>query len=836
MNETPALDLATVRAKLAGRSGRQLWRSLDELAETPAFAAFVENEFPQHAQALASAVDRRLFLKLMGASFGLAGLSACTKQPEEKIVPYVKQPEQLVLGEAMFFATAVPSAGYGIGALIESHEYRPTKLEGNPAHPASLGGTDPTTQATLLGLYDPDRSQTINSAGEIRTWSAFVDTLRTALGVQRARRGAGLRILTETVTSPTLAGQLTEILAAFPEARWHQWEPFGRDGARLGAQLAFGQAVETRYDLSRASVILTLDADLFGVGPGRLRYAREVARRRRPDVAGGMSRLYAVESVPTTFGATADHRLVARESEVEAVARAVARAIGVDGVAPADAPIVRANAKWIDAVAKDLLRHRGSSVVIPGEQQPPVVHAVAHALNVTLGSDNATVVYTDPVEARPVDQGASLVQLVADMDAGRVELLLILGGNPVFTAPADARFAERLAKVALRVHLAPYADETSELCHWHVNEAHPLEAWSDVRAFDGTATVLQPMIAPLYDGRTAHDVLVALSDRPDRSSYDLVRERWLQHRFSGAFDDFWRTTLHDGVVAGTQLPPRAVSLRSAWDPGPTPAAAEGLEIVFRPDPYVGDGRFANNGWLHGAAAAAHQAHVGQRRARRARDRGTTRARERGARRPRARRTQCPGAGVGRSGARAGYGGVAGRLRPAPRWPGGERGRRRRVRAAHGRRVRPRPWTRDPADRWCPSARLYAGSPDDGGPAGGSHGDARGVPRESRLRPGDGRGSAARALDVSAGGLHRLCVGHGDRSLDLHRLQRVHARLPGGEQHPGRRQGTRWPSGREMHWIRVDRYYDGRPRRPRRSITSRSPACTARTPRARSSAR
>ena len=588
------IDLTALRARLAGRGGRALWRSLDELAESPAFLELLHEELPQHAAALARSVDRRQFLKLMAASLGLAGLAACARPPEDKIVPYVKQPEELVLGEPLFYATAVPLGGFAVGVLAESHEGRPTKLEGNPTHPASLGAIDPPTQATLLGLYDPERSQTITSAGKIQTWSGFLAAVRAALDAQRPRGGAGLHVLTETVTSPTLHAQLRALLAEFPQATWHQWEPAGRDAARAGALRAFGAPVETRYDLARADVVLALDADLFATGPSRLRYAREIAGRRRP--GPGMSRLYAVESMPTTTGAVADHRLALAAADVEGFTRTVAAELGL-AVAAAPAVAVAPHHAWVRALVDDLRAHRGACAVVPGEHQPPAVHALAHAINDALGNGGRTVIHTDAVEAAPTDQAASLRALVAAMRAGAVEVLLILGGNPVYAAPADLDFAGALGKVALRVHLSLHQDETSELCHWHLNAAHVLEAWSDARAHDGTVTILQPLIAPLYGGRSAHEVLAALTG-PERPGHDVVREHWQGvHSGGGDFEAFWRRALNDGVVPDTALAPRTVALRPGWDV-PTPAApAAGLELVFRPDPYLIDGRFANNGWL-----------------------------------------------------------------------------------------------------------------------------------------------------------------------------------------------------------------------------------------------
>ncbi len=570
-------------------SGRTWWRSLEEL-DPAALEALLARQYPSQAAAWLDPLRRREFLKLMAASLALGGLTACTSQPPEKIVPYVKAPEDVVPGKPLFFATAVAHpGGLGTGVLVESHMGRPTKVEGNPEHPASLGATDAAAQASVLTLYDPDRSQTLTYRGDIRPWSGFLTVLRSALGAQRARRGAGLRILTETVTSPTLASQLGALLRDLPEARWHQWEPVGRDPARAGARLAFGDYVDTHYRLANAEVILALDADFLGCGPAHLRYVRDFAARRRPG-APEMNRLYVLESTLTTTGAKADHRLALAARDVESAARAVAARLGT-GVPRREAPAL----SFVEPLVRDLARHRGRSAVIPGEHQPPAVHALAHAMNQALGNVGKTVVHTAPVEARPEDQLASLRALVQDMEAGRVELLLVLGGNPVFTAPADVPFATALAQVPLSVHLGLYHDETAALCHWHVPEAHSLEAWSDVRAFDGTVTIVQPLIAPLYGGKSAHELLAALGEPPDRSGYDLVRQQWQARRHGGDFEQAWRRWLHDGVVPGTALAPEAVVAAKAIPQSPAPGG--GLELVFRPDPTIHDGRHANNAWL-----------------------------------------------------------------------------------------------------------------------------------------------------------------------------------------------------------------------------------------------
>jgi molybdopterin-containing oxidoreductase family iron-sulfur binding subunit len=607
-------DIQALRAKLQGTRGREYWRSLEAVAETPEFKEYLHREFPQNASEWLDPVGRRGFLKLMGASLALAGVTACTRQPDEAIVPYVRQPEELVPGKPLFFATAMPFAGSGVGLLVESHEGRPTKIEGNPDHPSSLGATDLFAQAAILGLYDPDRSQTITHLGEIRSFDSFGAAMRPLLEAQLAAKGAGIRILTETVASPTLGMQLQDFLTRFPQAKWVQWEPFGRHNAREGSRLAFGEYADAQYAVEKADVILSLDADFMCAGNGGLKHARAFASRRR--IEGNraeLNRFYAVESSPTNSGTKADHRLPLRASEIETFARAVAFALGVPGAAAATAP--KAAERWMGPLVKDLQNAKGRSLVLAGEGQPPAVHALAHAMNAALGNVGATVSYTATAEVRPIDQRAALQELVGEMNAGTVSMLVILSGNPVYSAPADLKFQDAMQKVALRVHLGLYHDETAAQCHWHIPEAHFLEEWSDVRGHDGTVSIIQPLIAPLYGGRSVHEVMSALSEGGIRSSYDVVRSFWMASAGGPApltppasqagtttvpssFDQSWRKWLHDGIVPNTAFATKTLTMQASL---PAPTAASGnstdLEVVFRPDPSVYDGRFANNAWL-----------------------------------------------------------------------------------------------------------------------------------------------------------------------------------------------------------------------------------------------
>jgi molybdopterin-containing oxidoreductase family iron-sulfur binding subunit len=594
---------ADVEQQLKETKGPEYWRSLEELAGSPEFQEMLHREFPKGASEWLDSVSRRGFLQLMGASLAMAGMTGCTKLPLQEIVPYVRQPEQLIPGVPMYYATAFTLSGYANPLLVESHLGRPTKIEGNNLHPASLGGTDVFAQASILGMYDPDRSQAITHLGDVDSWAAFAKEIKGALAAQKTLDGAGIRVLTQTISSPTLKDQMHAFLAMYPKAKWHVYEPANRDNVLEGAKLAFGEALETQYRIENAAVIVSLDADFLYAGfPGNVRYIRDFAKKRNPDAE--MSRLYVIESNPSSTGAKADHRLPLRAVEIEHFARALASAIGVNGGGAMDSGD---SAKFINALGGDLQKHKGASIIIAGDHQPPAVHALAHAMNAALGNVGRTVVYTDPVDANPVNQTESLRDLVSDMRAGNVDLLVIMGGNPVYDAPADLGFGDCLknSKVGLRVYHGLYENETAELCHWNVNEAHYLEAWSDGRAYDGTVSLVQPLIAPLYAGKSAHEMLSALSGVSDASGYDIVRGYWQKQKAGPEFEAWWRKTLNDGFIESSAYTPKSVSLKlpslpaaPALDANSDPKSdANSLEINFRRDPSVYDGQFANNGWL-----------------------------------------------------------------------------------------------------------------------------------------------------------------------------------------------------------------------------------------------
>ena len=584
------LTLVQVRQELKGVKGKRFWRSVDELADTAEFQAAVEREFPSAAQEWVDPVSRRGFLKVMGASLALAGLAGCAKQPEEQIYPYVKQPEDLVLGKPMYFATAHPFTTGGVPVLVKSDEFRPIKVDGNPEHAYNQGASDPYTQGTLLDLYDPDRSQHVTYRGENREWAEFAQALR--VKVAGSKDGTGIYFLSSTITSPTLARQWKAAQTAWPRAKLVQYDP-----ALAGT--AASKGLNVRYALDDADVIVSLDADfLSGASfPGFHQLVREYAKRRKDPTH--LNRLYAIESTPTTTGLKAEHRLGLRASEIPAFVAELAKAVGVAGVNVPSYAWTGEQQKYLAALAKDLKANAGKSAVIAGLYQDESVAQFALAINNALGNVGKTVtVAPEPMNPLPSDQLADLKSLVADLNAGKVDWLVILNANPIYSAPADLNFADAFGKANIVAHLGTHVDETGQISHWHIPAAHYLESWSDVRSYDGTVSIVQPMIDPLYGGRTAHDVLQSLLDEPMLSAYEAVRTT-SKPLIKGDFETGWRKSLHAGWIDGTAYDKTAKSGAGAALKGavPAPTSKDSLEIIFRPDPNIYDGRWSNVGWL-----------------------------------------------------------------------------------------------------------------------------------------------------------------------------------------------------------------------------------------------
>ncbi len=547
-------------------------------------------EHPRRKRASAadgSGVGRREALKLLAANMALIA-SGCSK-PAENIVPYVTMPERLVPGIPLKFATTLPLAGYGRGAIVTSYEGRPTKIEGNPLHPASLGSTDVFAEADIFNLYDPSRTQAPAQAGEIRAWEDFFSAWQSAANGHRKDGGAGLTLLTGRVTSPTLLRQIKALQAAYPAMAWHAYEPLD-EGRSAAAKLAFGHPVDMLPQIGNADIVLSLDSRFLDAGPQQIVLGRAFADRRR--VRRGtkeMLRLYAVEAAPTLTGANADHALAVTPAEIEHLACAIALRFGASGVPN---PNLSAGlSHFADAVLADLKPHQGRAIVLGGPTLSPNAQALVHWINAKLG---APITYIDPVAGSDGQPG--LPELVQKLRAGQVTSLIAIECNPVYDAPADLNFAAALEKAPFRVHFGLWENETSALSDWQLPASHSLESWSDLRGPDGTASIVQPLIEPLYDTRTAHELLAILGGTLSPSSYRIVRETWRPEGKADGFEERWRKNLEDGVIAGSAAKPVNAGEPALPEIELAPAA-EAVTLVLLADPSVWDGRYAANPWL-----------------------------------------------------------------------------------------------------------------------------------------------------------------------------------------------------------------------------------------------
>jgi molybdopterin-containing oxidoreductase family iron-sulfur binding subunit len=580
------------------------WRSLAEIEDRPEFRNALEREFPEGASELPAGVTRRDMMMLLGASLSLAGTAGCLRRPVEEIVPYVTAPEDVVPGIPRHYATTMPFRRSAYGLIVESHEGRPTKIEGNPAHPSTLGASSSRVQASVLGLYDPDRSQSVALKGEKKSWNDFVAAWKELAKAHAADGGAGLAVLSESFSSPTRARLMADLTAKYPKAQWATYDAVSDENRLAGLKQAAGRDVDLMLRFDRASVILCLDADPLLTDPEMIRHARGFATgRHAPSTGSGhaetMNRLYAVEGVFSLTGAMADHRLRLESRQIAPFVAALAARLGAAGATAPGAAIPGVDPRWIDALAKDLLAHRGKSVIVAGERQPAAVHAAVCALNTHLGNTGTTVSYYETKDAA-LPSLSSLVSLVTAMNAGTVQTLLILGGNPVFDAPADLDFASALAKVPHSIAVTHAVDETASKAEWHIPRAHYLESWGDARALGGPVSVIQPLILPLFGAKSDLEVVGLMAVDADLPGYNIVRETWQQTILAdGDFDKQWNRVLHDGLLAGSELPEVSPGSNAAFAELSQAASGSpsGLEVVFLPSPAIHDGRFANDAWL-----------------------------------------------------------------------------------------------------------------------------------------------------------------------------------------------------------------------------------------------
>ncbi|MGE0522487.1 MAG: TAT-variant-translocated molybdopterin oxidoreductase [Variibacter sp.] len=584
-------DLEAARRRLREEGGRRFWTSVDELTDDAGFRARLSAEFPS-AAAMIDAPARRQFLKLMGASLLLMGTAACGDNRSDRARPYVDQPEGLVPGVPRRYATAVTLEGYAQPVLATTYDGRPTKLDGNPDHPATRGKSDAFMQAAIFGLYDPERSKEPTRNGETTTWGAVAAALVAARTRWQANGGEGLRFVMRRTTSPTLQRQFNALFREFPAARVHFSDAVGADERDAATTASFGRPLEIHYALDACDVVVSVDDDLVGPGPQQVRNALAWSTRRGDIAPGqGRTRLHAAESLPSLTGTVASTRLPANPSQMMPLLLAIAAALGATS---ARAPALSGHGEaWVRRAVADLRRHAGRGLVTAGAHLDPRLQSLAFAINAHLGNVGQTVFYTEPIHAA-FDQAQPLDALAEDIAAGAVNSLVVLDANPAYDAAGALGLHNLIPKVATRIHAGLYRDETASLCEWHLPLAHALESWSDARAVDGTASIVQPVIA-LYSTRNIHQIVEMLNGDIEPAADSAVRETW-RRTFGERFDARWRQSLHDGFVGGSQAQPVSVGA-SAPSPIETEASPGALEIVFRPDPTVWDGRFANIAWL-----------------------------------------------------------------------------------------------------------------------------------------------------------------------------------------------------------------------------------------------
>jgi Fe-S-cluster-containing dehydrogenase component len=568
-------------------------------------------EFPEGADVL-DGVSRRNFVQLLGATLAVSG-TACYR-PKQKIVPYVRRPPEVTPGNPQHFASAYSLEGYGTGILVESHAGRPTKVEGNPDHPDSLGATGLYEQALTMGLYDDDRAKSMRHRGEGIAWRDLLGILARHGQRLGAEGGAKLRFLVEPSGSPLLADLRARVLQRFPRARFVAYSPVAADGAVEGATLAFGRPLEPRHNLAAANIIVALDADFLTDGPEAVRLSRQFSARRVPGPE--MNRLYVAEPSPTVTGDMADHRLRLRGSEVLALVQALMKSLGAGGataLGPLSAlPVVEASvdARWVGAVAKELLANRGRSIVLAGRRQPPAVHALVDAINVALGNVGTTVTFWAPRSPDPRSGIEPLRGLVEEIAAGQVDTLVITADNPVYGAPADFKLDRLLARVPHVIYMGSYEDDTAALAETFVPKAHVFESWGDIEGLDGTVSLVQPLIYPLWHGRTEADLLAGFIGEGDKGAHALLKLLWQRRALAEGrataegFEGAWETWLANGVIEKTggqaESPPPLEGAGLAGRLGPAISALPrggGLEVAFVVDSKVFDGRFGNNVWL-----------------------------------------------------------------------------------------------------------------------------------------------------------------------------------------------------------------------------------------------
>lgn len=580
-------------------NGKEYWRSLDQIADTPEFRSFLEREFPENASEMTNPVTRRNFLGLMGASIAFAGLVSCRK-PVQKIVPYVKAPEDMIPGIPKYYASTATLGSHAYGVLVESHGGRPTKIEGNEKHPSSLGKTNAFLQAEVLNVYDPDRAKSVSNEGTDAQWSDFVAFWKEKHSQFTESRGEGLAVISGEFSSPTLHRLYETFKSVFPKASWVIDEPVSYKNVYQGLETATGKRVRAKHHFDKAKVVLSIDNDFLGLEQESITGNKGFAKGRKVETEKDeMNRLYIVESSFSVTGSMSDHRKRLSQNQIERFVRQIASALGV--LTNASENVV--DPAWVNALVKDLKKNPGKSIVVAGHRQTAATHSIVFAINESLSNNGNTVTYhSDPYLVHDGDSIADVIK-----NASKLDTVIVLGSNPVYNSTAGQNFGEAYKKIKNRITLSLYKDETAALSTWHIHQAHFLESWGDAVAVDGTISTIQPLIQPLYNGKTNTEVLNLITSAEDKDCHDILNETWQDILKTKTLAKNWRRILHDGVHAENKslitvkADGQAINnLVKSSDISATSLSKDNLEIVFYPSAKTYDGRYVNNGWLQEA--------------------------------------------------------------------------------------------------------------------------------------------------------------------------------------------------------------------------------------------
>lgn len=587
------MELSTLREKLAQKKGPTFWKSLEEVAETTEFKAYLEQEYPNGVVDFEDPTGRREFLKLMGFSLVMSFLSGCTKKAHEKIIPYVKDPKGVIPGKPQYFATSYPMNGHSIGLLATNHLGRPTKIEGNPDHPDSLGATNGFAQAEILNLYDPDRSQDILKSGIKSNWEQFSQAVLLELKKQQNKQGSGIHLLTETIISPTLYDQIQQLLVKFPQAKWYQYDPVNLDQSRIAQKNILNQYYDPIYHFDQADRILSIDCNIISDLPGSIRYSRELIQKRKSQQS---NRIYTFSATPNLTTALADHHFPTHANNLYQIVAYIAMKAGIQ-IKGFSTQLNTSETENLDLIWEDLSQHSGKSVVIAGSHLPYQIQEVIYAINEKLQNYGKTIEWIKPIQAHPTIQIEELSQLSKNIQNQSVEMLLILGGNPAYTAPSDIPINQLIKTVPFTIHSSLFVDETSKDILWHIPQNHFLEIFSDSKASDGTISMIQPSIYPLYNGKSHHQLLELFLENSDTNDYDIVRNYWKKQWIGINFEKTWRQSIHDGVVQNSKHSTINPNLKINFNWENIQIYTDRIQLAILPDPNIWDGQFSNNGWL-----------------------------------------------------------------------------------------------------------------------------------------------------------------------------------------------------------------------------------------------